>query len=119
MAEVIGRQGRVGKNWWRQGREQQKQRGPGLETPERSKDRSRCRFRFRRRSGESISHNILDARNMHYRAGELDQGGQMALLPGGPRQKTLYKASVKGLWSVKILDSLPSSRKQKCLEKSR
>ena len=43
------------------------------EAPEKrlKEDGLRNRFRLRRRSGESSSHDILDARDMHYRAGEL------------------------------------------------
>ena len=52
----------------------------------RNRDRSRDRFGLRRRSGESISHDVLNnARNMHYRAGELSQVGQVMLLSGRPR----------------------------------
>ena len=42
---------------------------------------------FMLRRSISISHNIIDARNMHHRAGELSQVGQVALLPRGPRRR--------------------------------
>ena len=74
----------------------------------------RCRNRLRRRSGDSISHNILDAWNMHYRAGKLSQVGQVALLPADQGGETLSNSSAKGLLSVKIASSLPSGRTQKC-----
>ena len=56
---------------------------------------------------------------MHYRAGELSQVGQVILLLGRPRGETLNKASVKGLWSVKIVNSLPFRKTGSAGEKSR
>ena len=99
----------MGKNRWSQGREFQRRAWRHQRRSCRNIDGSRNRFRLRRWSGKSISHNVLDARNVHYRAVELSQVGR-----ADQGRETLNKASVKGFWSVKIVNSLPSRRKQKC-----
>ena len=85
--KVVGRESRVRKNLGRQGREQLRQTRRHQRRGCRNRYRSRCRVRLRKRSGESISQNNLAARNMHYKAGELSQVGQMVLLLGGPRRR--------------------------------
>ena len=44
------------------------------------------RDKRRRRSGESISHNI-NSRDVNHKAGELSQVGKVELLSGGPGQR--------------------------------
>ena len=71
-------------------------------------------FWNRRKSGKSIYHHILDPTHMRYRTGELSQVSQVALLTADQGGETLSKARVRGLWSVKIVNALPSKRKRKC-----
>ncbi len=47
----------------------------------------------------------------------LRQVSELSLLPGGPRLRdpTVYRAGVRGLWSISLKNCLPSSRILKCL----
>ena len=87
MVEIVRRENRVRKNWWRQGGGRRSQAQRHQRRSCRNRDRSRDRFRLRRRSVESISHNVLVARNVYYRAGELSQVGQVTLLPATKAEK--------------------------------
>ena len=80
MVEIVRRENRVRKNWYRQGGGRRSQAQRHQRRSCRNGDRSRERFRLRRRTEESISHEVLDARHMHYRASELSQVAEMALL---------------------------------------
>ena len=73
----------MGEHRWRHGGGRQRnQRGCC-----RVDNRYRIRFRNRRRSGESICHNILDPRHVHYRTVELSQVSKVVLLKRGPGQR--------------------------------
>ena len=71
----------------------------------------RCGARTER-TGKSIGNSILSTRDVDDVTGKLRDIGEVALLPGRPKQRGAEQG-IRGLWSVKRVNSQPSRRKQK------
>ena len=65
----------------------QKRRNQGGGGGRRNRSWSRSWRRICIRSGESISYHVLRSRNVDHGACELSQGGEVALLGGGPQRR--------------------------------